>query len=185
MEATNEVLKSLQKLIDYAGGLEIFCEKTSTQKGGINNYLKGTLKAPTVGTLLRYAQRIFTPAFRELVSCEKLEHDGKLTSVFKEKLLKKVGIYAFFDSAFRLIYVGRSSTNLFTEIKQRLGKAVSYIRNPVSGQKVKFADVTAYISVYAVERGDKDFIHDLEALILRLSLNVGFNTNKGNFKRQA
>ena len=92
------------------------------------------------------------------------------------------GLYAFFDSAMRVIYFGKA-TNLYKELRQTWQRRVSAVR-PWSNHKVQFKDVAAYVSAYEITRADSKFRHDTEALVLRILVNNTFNNNRGKFIRK-
>ena len=94
------------------------------------------------------------------------------------------GLYGLFDSAMRLVYLGKA-TNLRTEVKQTLGRGIGGKIRPWTGARnLKYRQVSAFISAYEIRRGDPDFRHDIEAFGLRLFVNNTFNTNGASFKRK-
>ena len=93
------------------------------------------------------------------------------------------GIYALYDSAGGVIYVGQA-TNLQAEVRQALGRAVNFpIRlSPDLSKKKKptFRAVTARLSAYVVR--SKRLRHNLEALLLRVFANETHNNKLGKFR---
>ncbi|MCA9772719.1 MAG: hypothetical protein KC466_09955 [Myxococcales bacterium] len=119
------------------------------------------------------------PAFVPIVEGFDLR-GGKLPP---QKLLGPVsGVYALYDSAMRIIYFGKA-TNLYTEVRQTLNRAVQEVRPWTGAKNLQFKDISSYLSAYSLSRGDRDFRHDVEAFALRLLVNNTFNKKGAGFKR--
>jgi hypothetical protein len=109
-----------------------------------------------------------------------------------QKLITKLqgqegGIYAFFDSAGELVYVGKTTKNLFTEIQQRYSGKKIHFRTLSKKGKPKWnawtvKDVAQFISAYGV---DKAFVTNVEALLTRLIINIASNIRVENFTSSA
>jgi hypothetical protein len=84
----------------------------------------------------------------------------------------------------RLLYCGRAKS-LRKEVNQTLRRDAKGIRTWPGHGSPRFSDLAAYLSPYRIVRGDSDFLHDAEALVLRLSVNNTLNANRGHFKRTA
>ena len=107
------------------------------------------------------------------------DKDG--TEELKKILEGRKGLYVFYDSSGRVIYVGKSVTSLFLEIKQRLKAIVNRpfygptrMANPVVGTLARF--VSAYEVIVP------NAIRNLESFLLRSFANDIMNKNSGNFK---
>jgi hypothetical protein len=109
-----------------------------------------------------------------------------------KKLLTKLqqqegGIYAFFDSAGELVYVGKTTKKLFGEMQQRYaGKRIDFRTLSKNGKPKwnhwKIKDVAQFVSAYGV---DKAFVTNIEALLTRLILNITSNLRVENFTSSA
>jgi hypothetical protein len=165
----------LERLVDWAGSRREFCDATSIKASNLTSYLNGS-KRLSWDRLEKAARHLLgrPPAFKPLVQgnpgLPTLAQVGRVT-----------GVYAFFDSGMRVIYFGKA-TDLYAEIRQTWNREVTAVRPWLKG-KLKFRDVTAYISAYEVVRGDADFRHDVEALGLRILMNSTLNKRRGTFKR--
>jgi len=111
-------------------------------------------------------------------------NDQKLTTQLKDQY---GGIYAFFDSAGELIYVGKTTNNLFTEIEARyIGKKIKFRVISKQGKSKwnasSLKNVAQFMSAYGV---DKAFVTNVEALLTRLIINMASNIRIENFTRSA
>lgn len=105
-----------------------------------------------------------------------------------EKLKQTKGIYSFYDSNGRIIYVGKTEKNsLMTEMSQAYGKVrTNYTRKLLgSGKKLKvhklrIEDTADFVSAYEV---DPFAIGNMEALLIRMIPNDIVNTKTENFRR--
>lgn len=169
----------LQTLIDWAGGDASFRDATGIRIPDQRHYVNGT-KSISLKRLRRAAEQVFgtPPAFVPEVERQPLPDSlpGSLNG--------KPGLYAFFSSSGSLVYFGKA-TNLYAEINQTLKRNTpSILFRGTTKTQHKFRDVTKFYSAYHVPRGDSDFRHDVEALVLRAVLNDTFNVRVGYFKRQ-
>ena len=82
----------------------------------------------------------------------------------------------------RTLYYGKAA-NLYTEVRQTLGRRIKEVRPWTGARNLSFLDITTYISAYGIERGDVDFRHDIETLCHKLFVNNTFNIKSGDFKR--
>jgi hypothetical protein len=97
------------------------------------------------------------------------------------------GIYAFFDSTGELVYVGKTTKNLFTEMQQRYKNKKIFFRTLSSKGKAKWnswviEDVAQFVSAYGI---DKAFVTNIEALLTRLIINMGSNIKVESFTKSA
>ncbi|WP_299733620.1 helix-turn-helix domain-containing protein [uncultured Endozoicomonas sp.] len=118
----------------------------------------------------------------------------------RDKLLKSKGIYFFYNSEGKIIYVGKTSeNNLWSEINQRYnGERESHkmyssdqeiginllfdsIDNPIKivNKKIKLREVAAYFSAYEL---NQHLIHNLEAMLTRALPNNLINIKAEKFK---
>lgn len=80
------------------------------------------------------------------------------------------GVYAFYDSFCRLVYVGKANSSLKTEIISALGRTVDVPFPTTSKKPSSRRQVVKYISAYDVGGADhSDYPKHVESLILRLS----------------
>jgi hypothetical protein len=110
-------------------------------------------------------------------------NDKKLISI----LSKEAGIYAFYNSEFEIIYLGKTNDNLWAEMKSAYNRTMPhYKRYRVKHPRSRFVstksgkvrklvllplqvwEAATYFSAYAVQR---DHIDDVERLLIRLMPN--------------
>ncbi len=99
---------------------------------------------------------------------------------FRDALDKKKGLYIFYDSSRKATYLGKSETNLWLEIRQRLNaeqNRPSY--GPTKGKPSLQGEVARYLSAYEVSVPKA--IKNLESFMLRAFANDLTNKNGGNF----
>ena len=101
-----------------------------------------------------------------------------------ENLKRTPGIYAFYETQGRLVYVGKTEkNNLFQEMTQRYaGKKVPF--RVLKGGKAKqenasIKDVATYFSAYKVH---DHLISNVEALLTRIIINNASNLRVESFK---
>lgn len=145
------------------------------QTSNVSQYLNGG-KAPGTGVIrsgVNYLSTWNVTSKAELeptpTNLSTLPHDG--------------GIYALYDSAGGLLYIGQA-TDLQAEVKQTMNRKVNFpIRmSPKLSKKQhpKFKSVTHRLSIYVVP--SKRLRHNLEALLLRVFANESHNNKLGNFR---
>ena len=104
-----------------------------------------------------------------------------------EELRKFQGIYTFYDSSGRLIYVGKTEKNtLLAEMGQQFTKRKVRIRKTDSNgqfrhEMISLREFVEYCSVYAVHPA---VIADFEALIARVAPNDIANDQIPKYKKQ-
>ena len=111
----------------------------------------------------------------------------------KEKL-NGIGVYVFYDSQAKAIYVGKTKSNLWNEMTHAYNNRTAEIRRvphpekdvafkdgrPTKDMKTKLYDVADYFSAYEVAT---DMIHNAEALLLSAFMNsLIFNKIAGKIK---
>lgn len=93
----------------------------------------------------------------------------------------KHGIYIFYDSSGRAIYLGKSVRCLYQESKTRLGASLNRsLRLPQKIQTAKAGSISRYMSAYqiSISSGTKN----IESFMLRAFANSIYNKNSGEFK---
>jgi hypothetical protein len=180
MGRPSETLDHLARLVDWAGGRAAFCEQTGIRQQNLSAYLNGT-KRISWQRLESATRAIFgtPPAFVPALEMHDLKSGGAPSVA---EIGRNPGVYALFDSAYRVVYFGKA-TDLYAEIRQTLDRKVTHVKSPLSAKAVKFRDIAAYLSAYRTPRGDVTFRHDLESLVLRVVRNSTFNKNFGHFTR--
>lgn len=80
------------------------------------------------------------------------------------------GVYAFYDSFCRLIYIGKANSSLKSEIIDALGRTVDVPFPRSAARPAKRKSVVKFISAYDVGGKDhSDYPKHVESLILRIS----------------
>jgi len=172
-------IEHLERLVEWAGGEKAFCNATGIKRPNLNAYLNGS-KRITWDWLRKKTTILFgtPPAFISV--CEGMPIRNRALKA--SDIDDCSGVYALLDSAMKVIYFGKA-TNLRAEINQALSRKITEIRPWGGGNGLVFSDVARYVSAYMITRSDKDFEHDVEALVLRLFVNNVYNKNRGKFKR--
>lgn len=101
----------------------------------------------------------------------------------RSRLDGRIGLYIFYDSRGLPVYVGKSTTNLFKEIRQRLrGEANRkiYRHQMQKKENVQFGEVARLLSAYEIL--DIEAIHNYEAVLLRTFANQLLNKNLGTLR---
>jgi hypothetical protein len=175
-------IEYLERLVTWSGGRPSFCAKTGIKASNLSAYINGT-KRISWDALENASKKVFgePPAFLPVVEGFNLKTSGLPTMA---QLPTEPGIYALYDSAMRVIYFGKA-TSLYMEVRQTLKRHVAEVRPWTGSKSLTFRDITTYISAFSVARGDGKFIHDVEALCLRILVNNTFNKNGGSLKRKA
>ena len=99
----------------------------------------------------------------------------------KKELDKKHGIYIYYDSAGAVIYLGKSTSCLYTESKVRLGADLNRpLRLPKKVISAKVGTISKYMSAYQVSISSAT--KNIESFMLRAFANSLYNKNSGHFK---
>jgi hypothetical protein len=156
-----------------------FSAHTGYTKQQINSWHNGQRK-PQAATLRWLISTTIAPEFQ--VVCE-----FKPVSIYQKKNISseltkalgghgaKFGVYAFYDSMCNVVYVGKASTNLQSEMYQQLRAKldISFPR-AVKSAPVERWQVAKYVSAYEIPEVEHlDYPKHVEALVLRLSKPVG------------
>lgn len=107
--------------------------------------------------------------------------EQEVINSLKSKLELRAGIYVFYDSSGKAIYLGKTETSLYNEAKQRL-KAVPNraIYLPTTTKVGVMAHRARFISAYEV--AIPAAIKNLETFMLRAFANNLLNKNGGHFQ---
>lgn len=107
--------------------------------------------------------------------------------IIEDKLKEQdsIGIYAFFDTSGRCIYIGKTEKRtLFSEMEQRYSNKPISVRIMSKGKacplKSKIKDVAHYFSAYKIE---KHLIKNVEALLTRVIINSASNIRIESFHK--
>lgn len=111
----------------------------------------------------------------------RIDTDAAVRTAIRNVIDGKFGIYTFYDSAGRVVYVGRATkTNMWTEAVARLNAKVNramYFPKRRHGMVV--GDLACFISSYGI--GVDAAGHNIEQLLLRTMPNDNANTQIGDF----
>jgi len=108
-----------------------------------------------------------------------LHDEPEIQERFRTALQGKKGLYSFYDSSGKLLYIGKSETDLFREISQQLGRQHSIWLENFREGKIHHYESAYYLSAYEIK--NPAFIDDLETLAIRISYNDGTNIDPGSF----
>jgi hypothetical protein len=147
-------IEYLERLLEWAGGRAEFQRLSGVSAANLASYLNGT-KNVSWKWLHRNTIKICgePPAFIPLIEGY---DQTKMGHPNLNELPDIMGLYAFYDSAMRVIYFGKA-TSLNAEVRQTLRRNIAEVR-PWTGKKnLKFKDITVYISAFKVARGDNIF----------------------------
>mgnify|MGYP004646780663 CR=1 FL=1 len=204
----DETLK-IKKTKDVATLLGCSCSMISQLKNGAA-FSEQMLKS----ILARHSSQIFSPILEfekcnprcitkprnrksrypknswKLFSNSEKKEEKKIQNLLKNKDgSQKVGVYAMYDSAGRILYFGQTQaeTGLYREITQQLdnkvNRSISLPQNGKLSQRgewdLRMGDLTAYVT--AIEVLVPDAIDNIETFVLRLIPNDDANTNLGNY----
>ena len=169
----------LERLVGWAGGRTSFLRLTGISPPNLTSYLNGS-KNITWDRLRKAASHVYgePPAFIPIF--EGYDLASGLPTL--DEIGKVPGIYAFFDSAMKVIYFGKAAS-LYEEVRQTLKRKVAEVRPWTGAKDLTFREITRYCSAYEIARSDASFRHDVEALGLRIMVNNTFNKNGATFKR--
>ena len=156
----------------------------------ISNWLSGN-GAITKKSFNKILNNHTARIFNKLIEFERCQPDKRGSSwkigskndqSLKAKIEGKVGVYAFYDSAGKIIYFGKSHSCLYKEICQRLnGKYNRIVYLPEKRNDLKQGDFVRYISV--VEVLVPAAIKNIESFVLRTIPNDDANSSIGNYEK--
>ena len=120
-----------------------------------------------------------------------IDRDSAKRSAMREQLDNRRGIYVFFDSRGHITYAGQAkmegkqTSNLYTEIEQRLAQKLrhqmfSWAGTKIDKQDVIQGDVVRFMSAYETTTGAA--AHNLEALLMRITINSVQNRQTGTLR---
>jgi len=158
----------------YGNDLKQAAEVTGYSQSQIKRWLDGSVN-PREATANYFLELALTPEFQVVCEFRELDHNEALSpqiSSFLEGHKSRPGVYAFYDSLCRLLYVGKANASLHKEIISALGRPIT-TPFPIPAKKLKPATrktVVKYISAYDVGGiGHSDYPKHVESLILRIS----------------
>jgi hypothetical protein len=178
------LIEALMKELDCANQRQLAI-KLGVLSPQIASWSRRSLSRTTAKNIVRrLEERFVRNSFSRICEFRKLEplQEGKANSLKNrirsrevcETLKNAKGIYSFYDSSGRLIYIGKTERNhLLGEMGQQFSKRkVSIKRTNRKGQfvhmKVPLRDFVEYCSAYSVH---PTVIREFEALIARLAPN--------------
>jgi hypothetical protein len=170
----NELIDYLFKNY-YSADIKRLSNITGYTKQQLNQWITGARK-PRLATMRYILSKTIAPEFTVVCELEPMLFSSKadirpeLQRVLGEHQ-KKSGIYAFYDSACGLFYIGKASTSLIGEMAQRLGNNVGLKFPKLVKQHPKEKwQVVRYVSAYEIPDVEHiDYQKHVEALLLRIS----------------
>jgi hypothetical protein len=106
--------------------------------------------------------------------------DPNNEDLLRDKLKGKYGLYVYYDSQARPLYIGKANkTELYSEMTNRLSRKAEYHLENLKAKKLENGEMTCYISAYEIT--PKDFIDNFEALLIRIFKNTLTNIKVENF----
>lgn len=184
---TNQLLSEVEKTYDLKGQKDL-ASLLGFKQPQISNWKNGksVISAKSLKKILSsHTSKIFKPII-EFYECHP-EKKGvnwvidKNDKKIQPLLQNKIGVYAFYDSSGRIVYFGKSNSNLFIEICQRFkGKVNRHVRLPDKSSHIVQGNITRYIS--AVEVLVPEAIKNIESFVLRTIPNDDANSNIGNYQ---
>ncbi|WP_020183298.1 hypothetical protein [Methylotenera sp. 1P/1] len=184
MTKRNEVLNYLIQTY-YKSDVSLASDITGCSVTQINDWLTGEIQ-PRKDTIDYFIHCVFTPEFKVIIEYGLFNQDKNVLTQIKDLLKgheKSAGIYAFYDSAANLIYLGKAS-NLLTEIYDAIRREV-HVAFPkgVENKPNKRHEIVRYISAYDVGKSLwVDYPKHVESLILRISKPL-LNKNIGGLQK--
>ena len=170
--------------------LEVNQATISNWKNGKNTPSKKNLEMLINAFKEHHAQTLIRPIFefKEILpyrngSSWVFSHETEALNIIKSELTKKIGIYLFYDSAGKAIYLGKSDVCLFNEAKQRLNALANRpFYNPNKNAHPFMGDMAKFLSAYEVTV--QAAIKNIESFMLRSFANDLMNKNSGNIKNK-
>ena len=174
----------------FEGDFGALAERTGYYKHQVEQWAKGARK-PRKVTMRWLLHSTIAPEFRVVTEFAPISIDSDvqirpaLRSVLKAHK-DSAGVYSFYDSMCNVIYVGKASSSLLTEMYQQLrGSLDIAFPKAVSHAPSKRWHVVKYVSAYEVPHVDHlDYPKHVESLVLRLSKPVG-NKVLGKLERSS
>ncbi|MFM9900833.1 MAG: hypothetical protein ACKVOT_07440 [Polaromonas sp.] len=169
----------------YKNDLKHAAFVTGYSAAAINAWSSGK-KTPQKATISYFLQCAFVPEFRVITEYSEFDPHVAVQTQLKKMLgehTKDPGIYAFYDSFGRLVYLGKA-TSLMAEIISALGRPVTIsFPKGVKHLPETRKEVIKFISAYDVGATDwGDYPKHVESLILRISKPI-LNKNIGSLDK--
>jgi hypothetical protein len=171
MDARNVVLDYVVNTY-FKGSLSSASEMTGYSEKQFSDWLGG-IRQPQKATLEYIMHCILTPEFKVVAEYAEFSQGRPVKTQLKEIFKgheERAGIYAFYDSMARLLYVGKAG-NILDECYSAINRSVD-VKFPagLKNRPQKRSDIVRYISAYDVGRsGFRDYPKHVESLILRIS----------------
>ena len=156
-----------------------FGARTNYTLQQVRTWRAGT-KKPHAATLRWLLSATLAPEFS--VACEfkkvKLTAKSEISSQLDAALGvhgSKCGVYAFYDSMCNVIYIGKASTSLKSEMYQQLRASLGLdFPKAVKSSPTERWEATTYVSAYEIPSVEHlDYPKHVESLTLRLSKPIG------------
>ena len=163
-------------LKEYFGdNVDAFVQRIGYSKKQVEAWCSGH-RRPQKPTLRWMLSSTLAPEFKVAAEFAKVELTsvGVISSQLKAALgahANKAGVYAFYDSMCNVLYIGKASQNLQTEMCQQLkGPLGISFPKAVTKAPTKRWEAVSYVSAYEVPKVEHlDYSKHVESLILRLS----------------
>lgn len=169
----------------FSGDTQDLCDATGYRNSQIRDWLNGS-KVPQKKTIEYIIHCTLAPEFKVVVEFSEFSPNNSIKPQLRSALdeyCNHPGIYAFYDSMAKLLYIGKA-TSLLDEIYQSMRQNISVkFPNSVRSTPTKRYEVIRYFSAYDV--GDSywvDYPRHVESLILRIS-KPPLNKISGNLER--
>jgi hypothetical protein len=168
----------LQVLRQFSGiRNQTFAEVCGRQPGNMGGYISGALRA---------GERVAKSSFNNYCKWHSAQNNADLfkaiTEISKTEIPALSGIYMLYNSSAQVIYIGKA-TNFKTEVEVALKKKVPIsVRMGPHLRKTKptIRLLARYISLYQID--DPMLRANMEALLIRVSINHTHNSNLGHFR---
>ena len=159
----------------FAGDVDTFVQRIGYSKKQVEAWCSGR-RRPQKPTLRWLLSSTLAPEFKVAAEFARVELTsiGAISSQLKTALgahANKAGVYAFYDSMCNVLYIGKASKNLQTEMCQQLkGPLGIAFPKAVIKAPTKRWEAVRYVSAYEVPKVEHlDYPKHVESLILRLS----------------
>ncbi len=156
-----------------------FAKACAKQPANMGGYINGNLKA---------GKRVAKSSFdsyrkwhRNQYSSGLFNPIAEVSDILEADIPKEAGVYMLYNSSAQVIYIGKAG-NFKTEVAQTLNRKVPIsirIGHNLKKTKPTIRELTKYISLYQID--DAILRANMEALLIRVSINHTHNSNLGHF----
>jgi predicted transcriptional regulator len=165
------------------GQLSSYINKNNAGNNAIKNMLNDLVGHIRKNSL----QKVITPII-ELKKIKPEKYNAKYLilanehkkDVLKDSLEGKVGVYLFYNSQGKNIYIGKTEKDLYFEICQQFSRNIEFFAEGVKKEKHPQGEIACYLSAYEIS--PKELIKNIEALLIRSYANDNTNIKMENFK---